>query len=273
MIKHHRNNDKKQMKDKIKLSVVIPVLNEGVNLKILLKILKAVIDSSHEILVVCDFSGDDSIPVVKSMQKSYPRLRLVYNKRGRGVINAIKSGVENAIGDYVLIIAADDIGPPLAINDMVMLMDEGCDLVNATRYAYGGKNIGGTFISKLFSTITNKLFCVLSGSALTDPTFGVKIFRRSLFNKINLESKPVGWVVSFEFAIKSQLSGWKLGEVPLISLNRIYGKGKSSFKLGPWAVEYFKWFLWGSKKLLFSGKMIRNVKVKIPEKIKLQRNK
>ena len=219
---------KRQINNKIKLSVIIPVLNEGTNLRILLPILKVMINVTHEVLIVHDIPNDDSIPVVKTMQRNYPRLRLVHNKLGRGVINAIKSGANNAVGNYVLIIAADDFGSIFAINDMVSLMDDGCDLVNGTRYTHGGKNITGSLTSKFLSIIANKLFYTLSGSALTDPTLGVKMFKRSKFNKINLESKPVGWAVSFEFAIKAQLAGWKLGEVPLISLNRFYG-GKSSF--------------------------------------------
>jgi len=234
----------KNQSNNLKLSIIIPVFNEGVNLPILLKIVRSMVDEPHEVLVVHDIPNDDSIPVVKSMRKIYPRLKLVHNKRGRGVINAIKSGVDVACGKYVLIIAADDIGPPLAITNMVSLMDEGCDLVNATRYAYGGKNIGGIFVSRILSIIANRLFSLMSGSALTDPTFGVKMFKRKLFNQIILESKPIGWAVSFEFAIKAQVAGWKLGEVPLISLNRLYGKGKSSFKLN-WVKEYTRWFLWG----------------------------
>ena len=258
--------------DKIKLSILMPVLNEGINLKIILKILRATIEVPHEVLIVYDSTEDDSIPVVKSMQKNYANLRLVHNKLGRGVVNAIKSGVNSAVGTYVLIIAADDIGPILAVDDMVLLMDEGCDLVNATRYAYGGKNMGGFFTSMFLSRIANRLFCVLAGSALTDSTLGVKMFRRSLFSQIKLESKPVGWAVSFEFAIKAQLAGWKLGEVPMISVNRFYG-GKSSFKLGPWVIEYTKWFLWGLRNLHAKGKTKYKTSIKIPEKISFQRKK
>ena len=257
---------KKKTNNKIKLSVIIPVLNESINLKMLLPILKGIVNSTYEILIVYDISNDDSIPTVKVMQKKYPRLKLVHNELGRGVINAIKSGVNNAVGNYVLIIAADDFGAIFAINDMVSLMDDGCDLVNGTRYAYGGKNITDSLISKFLSTIANKMFHTLSGSVLTDPTLGVKMFRRLRFNQINLKSKPVGWAVSFEFAMKTQLAGWKLGEVPLISLNRIYG-GKSSFKLGPWIVEYTKWFLWGLIKLPHL-KTKRKVLLRIPLNIK-----
>src|SRR3989338_4467473 len=261
-----RNKMKKENK-KVKLSVVMPVLNEGVNLKVILPILKALIDIPHEVFIVYDIPNDSSIPVVKSMQKKYPGLKLVYNKIGRGVINAMKSGVREANGSYVLTIAADDIGPPLAINDMMALMDKGCDLVNGTRYKHGGKNAGGVFISRMLSTTANNIFHVLSGSALTDPTFGVKMFKRAKFNELNLESKPVGWAASFEFAIKAQASGWKLGEVPLISLNRLYGKGKSSFKLN-WIREYMKWFLFGIRKLWLRKK--NKVIVRIHENLRVK---
>jgi hypothetical protein len=52
----------------------------------------------------------------------------------------------------------------------------------------------------------------------------------------------------FELAIKAQLVGLQLGEVPIISIDRLYG-GKSTFRIGSWVKEYFKWFLWGVVKL------------------------
>jgi len=69
----------------------------------------------------------------------------------------------------------------------------------------------------------------------------------------------------FELARKAQAAGWKLGEVPLISLNRLYGKGKSSFRLN-WLMEYTKWFLFGIRKLLLRRK--NRVMVRIPENLK-----
>jgi len=61
---------------KIKLSVIIPVLNEKENLRILLKMLDSLIGLSHEILVVYDFKEDNSIPVAKEMQKNYSNLTI-----------------------------------------------------------------------------------------------------------------------------------------------------------------------------------------------------
>lgn len=246
---------------KVKLSILMPVYNEGVNIEIMLKILSAVVDIPHEILIVYDFPEDNSVPVVKRLQKKYNNIKLVHNKIGKGAANAIKAGINVAKGSYILLFAVDEVGPVLAINDMMMLMDNGCDLVSCTRYAYGGRRLGGSAVGKTLSKIGNKFFHLLSGSVFSDTTTGIKMFRKDIFDKIKIESKPVGWAVVFELAIKAQALGLKLGEVPIVSIDRLYG-GKSTFSLGPWFKEYLRWFFWGIKHL--HNKKIKKPIVKIP---------
>ncbi len=243
------------------LSILLPVRNEGINLKIMLKILRAALEIPHEVLVICDDPADTSIPVVASMQGQYVNLRLVHNRFGRGVTNAIRAGVEAALGEHVLIFAADEIGPVLAIEDMLALAAEGCDFVSCTRYAHGGRRLGGSFIGQILSRIANRLFHVLSGCVLTDATTGIKLLRRSVFSQLQLESRPVGWAVAFEMSMKAQLAGLKLGEVPIISIDRLYG-GESTFRLGSWTLEYLRWFLWGSLRLRQNSKTQPRVAVR-----------
>lgn len=230
------------------LSILLPVRNEGVNLKIMLKILKTVVECTHEVLVIHDDPQDDSVSVVNALSAKYPGLRVVHNKSGRGVIHALKTGVRVARGKYILIFAADEVGPVLAIDDMLELMENGCDMVSCTRYAHGGRRLGGSFIGKNLSRIANFLFHKISGSVLTDCTTGIKMFRPSLFNALELTSQPIGWVIAFEMAIKTQIGGFTLGEVPITSIDRLYG-GQSTFRLGPWLVEYWRWFVWGHRML------------------------
>lgn len=239
---------KKQSLSQPKLSIVIPVFNEGENLKVILKILKALVDADHEVLIVHDIADDTSIPVVQVFQKEYLGLRLVHNQRGRGVINAIKEGVSIARGKYVLITTADDIGPIASINSMVQMMDDGCDFINGSRRIPGGKNFGGAFLGTLISTAANNLFYVLAGSVFTDPTLGIKMFRRGTFDVENLKSNPVGWTFSFEWAIKVQMLDLRLGEHPIVSVNRAYA-GQSSLKVFAWCKQYIKWFSWGIKEV------------------------
>lgn len=250
-----------------KLSILIPVLNEGINLRLMLKLLRAAVEVPCEVLVVHDTLDDDSIPVVESMQEGYPNLKLVYNK-SRGIPNAIRAGVEKAEADILLLFAADEVGPVLSIEDMLDLMDQGCDFVSCTRYAHGGRRLGGSLLGGILSRTANFLFRKFSRSRFTDSTTGIKMFRRSFFNKITFESKPVGWAVTFEMSIKAQLMGIKLGEVPIISIDRLYG-GKSTFRPRPWIVEYFRWFWWGFRNL--GGRELPHVHVKIPASSPLAR--
>ena len=248
---------------KVKLSILIPVRNEGVNIKIMLRILNAALDAKHEVLVIYDSFDDDTIPAVKSIESTYPNVRLVYNDLGRGVINAVKAGVKASRGECILIFAADEVGPVMAIDDMLALLDEGCDLVSCTRYAYGGRRLGGSLIGETLSRLANKLLCIFSGSVFTDATTGIKMFKKAVFDKIRFESNPVGWAFIFEFALKAQREGLRLGEVPIISVDRLYG-GKSTFLLGPWIKEYMRWFIWGVRYLPAAKRQVKPI-ARIPK--------
>lgn len=229
----------------------------------MLKILETIINVPHETLVVYDDKKDNTISIIKKIALKYTNIRPVFNPYGKGVINAIRAGVKNAKGMYILILCVDDVGPTLAIEDMVKLMDGGCDFVSCTRYKYGGRRLGGSATEAILSKIGNRLFCLLCGSSFSDSTTGFKMFKSNLLDKISLESKPIGWAVVFEMAIKAQAAGLKLGEVPIISIDRLYG-GKSTFVLSSWIWEYLRWFWYGLchfKDL----KKNRHVKVRIPK--------
>jgi dolichol-phosphate mannosyltransferase len=246
------------------LSILLPVRNEGINLRIMLKILRAVVDELHEVLVVYDSPDDDSIGVVNEVGRVYPELRGVHNSRGRGVVNAIRTGVSASEGDVILIFAADEVGPVLAIEDMIALIREGCDFVSCTRYAHGGRRLGGSMVGAFLSRCANWLFHRLCSSPFTDATTGIKMFRKEIFPRLTLESRPIGWTVAFEMAIKAQHAGLRLGEVPIVSIDRLYG-GESTFRVGPWVIEYSRWFFWGMRAAFKNSDAKQMATVRIPK--------
>jgi dolichol-phosphate mannosyltransferase len=245
----------------VALTILLPVRNETMNLRVMLRILRAVLVMPHEILVIFDDEKDESAPVVAEVSASYPQVRAVFNRFGRGVAHAIRSGVAEAHGERILIFAADEVGPVLAVDDMMALMDEGVAFVSATRYAHGGRRLGGSMIGQVLSRTANGLLRIASGSGLSDSTTGIKMFRRSDFDWLTKDIKSVGWVVAFEMAINAQLAGLQMGEVPIISIDRLFG-GKSSFQLIPWVIGYFGYFATAMAKLPRSTRPV--VKVRIP---------
>jgi glycosyltransferase involved in cell wall biosynthesis len=250
--------------DKPQLTILLPVRNEEMNLRVMLRVIRSVLEYPHEVLVIHDTLDDRSIPVVREAQAAYPGLRLVQNQLGKGVINAIRAGVAEARSDIVTILCADDTGPVLVVDDMLALMRENCDFVSCTRYANGGRRLGGSLIGGLLSRAANWLFHRIARSPFSDATTGCKMFRKGVFARFALESRPIGWAFAFEMAIKAQHLNLGLGEVPLVSIDRLFG-GQSSFRLGPWLVEYLRWFFWGLRKTIAAGAWSRPpIRVRVP---------
>lgn len=232
----------------ILLSVIMPVRNDAPSVNVMARILDVMIEVPCELIVVYDDPSDTTIPVIASLSPGVRSLKGLLNTRGRGVFNAIASGVEAARGEYVLIYAADEIGPVLAIREMVDLMQRGCDFISATRYTNGGKRYGGSILGHILSKTANWMFCKLSCTALSDCTTGFKMFRRDLFPQLAVEGKGSGWSFAFEMAVKAQLLPIRLGEVAIVSIDRLFG-GTSTFRPGPWIASYLGWFWYGLKML------------------------
>ena len=70
------------------------------------------------------------------------------------------------------------------------------------------------------------------------------MFKKKIFQNIELNSKPIGWAFAFELSIKAYLADYKMCEVPYKMINRLFG-GSSSFHAFSWIKEYSKWFFWG----------------------------
>jgi len=242
----------------MRLSVVVPVRNERDNLLLMVPILRTIVKVPHEVVIVYDKPDDNSVEAVEELQQRLPDIRGVLNEKGVGVINAIRAGVEASRGEYVLTFCTDEFVPLLSVVSMLGLMDDGCEFVSATRYAMGGRRHGGSLLGGFISCWGNLAFRVLAGSVLSDCTTGVKMLRRDVFDKLELESNPVGWAVAFEMAIKAQYHGLKLGEVAIVAVDRLVA-GESTFSFRRWIGEYLRWFKWGMK---HRGTMRKNTQVK-----------
>ncbi|MBF0284270.1 MAG: glycosyltransferase [Magnetococcales bacterium] len=248
----------------MRLSILLPVRDETLNLKVMLRILQAMLTPEEaEVVVIFDRADDLGIPVVESFAAAGEgRVRGVLNTLGPGVANALRAGVAAARGERILVFAADEVGPVVAIEVMMALMDEGCRFVSCTRYAHGGRRLGGSWIGHFLSAMANRLLRGVSSIALTDATTGIKMFLREDFPRLTHDAQSVGWAVAFEMSIAAHLQGFPLGEVPIISIDRLFG-GRSTFRLVPWVIGYLRYF-WLAMRRLPPGRR-PPVRVRIPE--------
>ncbi|KKR34317.1 MAG: hypothetical protein UT63_C0003G0033 [Candidatus Gottesmanbacteria bacterium GW2011_GWC2_39_8] len=232
------------MKSKKSLSVVIPVYNEGASIN---KCLKGILNKSPkdiEVIIVYDFNQDSTIPVINKMNN--PSLRLVKNNRGKGVLNAIKTGMAFAKGESVLVTMADISDDPSTIVPMLQRFDEGYDIVCGSRYMKGGKKIGGPKLKSFLSWLAGVSGHYILKIPTHDLTNSFKLYRKSFLDEINIESKG-GFELGMEIVLKGHFMGKKITEVPTIWYDRT--SGKSRFKLFSWLPRYIYWYFWGVKKL------------------------
>ena len=224
------------------ISIVLPVYNEGGNITRQIEELEKIIRYKNELLIVYDFSGDTTIPYVKTLQAKFKNLRLVKNIYGRGVINAVKSGFLKSSGDAIVVMPADLADEPKTVNKMYEGILGGLDIVCATRYAKGGKKFGGGFVKTTLSRLAGLATPLLLGIPTSDIANGFKMYRRKVVDTIKIESTG-GWEYSCELIIKSNHAGFKIGEVPTIWRDRTHGVSK--FKLLKWLPKYIRWYIYG----------------------------
>jgi glycosyltransferase involved in cell wall biosynthesis len=159
------------------------------------------------------------------------------------VLNAIKTGLEKSRGKAVIVTMADSSDDPQTINQMIDKFNQGFDIVCGSRYAKGGKKMGGPVVKSILSKyagVTAKYIMKLPTSDLTN---SFKLYRKELLKKINIESQG-GFELGMEILVKGYfLYGAKVTEVPTIWYDRT--AGKSRFHLFGWLPSYLRWYFWG----------------------------
>ena len=221
------------------LSIVVPVFKEGEAVAPVLQALTTGVNTPHEILVVYDFDEDPTVPVIDCLHADLPDIRGLRNDLGRGVLNAMKAGIAASRGDYVLISMADGSDEPHIVDSMVALAREGADVVAASRYMRGGRQVGGPPLKRLMSRTAGVTLHWFAGVPTHDPTNNFKLYSRRLLDATPIESEA-GFELALELTVKATLAGRRVAEVPTTWRDRT--AGQSNFKLRKWLPHYLRWY-------------------------------
>ena len=233
----------------LELAIILPVYNEGESVELVLRALSAQVRTPHELVVVYDFDGDTTVPVVTRLAGEIPGLRGLRNDLGRGVLNAMKTGIAGTSAPYVLISMADGSDEPGVVDPMVALARGGADVVSASRYMRGGHQVGGPLVKRLMSRAAGLTLHWFAGVPTHDPTNNFKLYSRSFLDATTIESQA-GFELALELTVKATLDGRRVAEVPTTWRDRT--DGQSNFKLRTWLPHYLHWY-----KVAFLGRFGR----------------
>ncbi len=212
--------------------VIIPTYNEKENIE---AIIAAVIDLHQDfhVLIIDDGSPDGTANIVRSLFPKYPGQLFLEERKGKlglgtAYIHGFKWSLQKGY-QFIFEMDADFSHNPVDLIRLHQACLDGADVSVGSRYIKGGalKNwpADRIFISKGASLYTR----IITWMPIMDPTAGFVCYKRSVLEKINLDSIRF---IGYAFQIYMKFTAWKLGfkvtEVPITFTDRKLGASKMS---------------------------------------------
>ncbi len=210
------------------ISVVIPVVNECDNLRILLPRIQASLEREqlrYEIIVVDGNSIDGTREAADALGAR------VVDERRPGFAGALETGFAEASADYVLTLDADLQHDPDFIGKLWRARDR-ADIVVASRYARGGV-VYTSFIRRWTSFLLNLVLGRMLSIPLRDMSSGFRLYRRDALQGMPLVS--INFEVQQEILVRAYARGFSVAEVPFVYYPR--AAGRSHVKLVSFGLE------------------------------------
>jgi len=221
------------MRSRPNLSVVLPSYREAKNLKVLLPRLTATlrtIERNTEILVVDTMQPFDETPEVCRMYGARYINRTGSNSFG----DAVRSGIKEAQGIFILFMDADGSHPPEFIPHLYQHR-EAYDIVIASRYIDGGYTENSRILI-LMSRAINIIYSLVLNLQCKDVSNSFKLYRAALIKEGEFHSNNFDIVEEILFKIKKRNNALKILEVPFTFKKRMFGETKRNLTL--FAISY-----------------------------------
>lgn len=171
--------------------VVLPAYNEAEGLPSLLKRIQRVFsdnDRPYHVIVVDDASTDNTPDVAIEYSREMP-VSLVQHIRNQNLPGALRSGLTAAVGlakegDVIVTMDGDDTHPPALINPLLQKIEEGYDVVTASRYQIGSRVVGVPKFRVLCTYGAKLLFqMIMPIPGVRDYTCGYRAYRFDVLKK------------------------------------------------------------------------------------------
>ncbi|MCB9037911.1 MAG: glycosyltransferase family 2 protein [Lewinellaceae bacterium] len=201
----------------LKLSVVVTVYNEQLNIKPLVGQLTAALEGlDYEIVYVDDGSTDDTLKELYHIR--HPRLKVVEFRKNYGQSLALMAGIEQAEGEFIATMDGDLQNDPSDIPRMLQLAEEGnYDMVAGER----ANRKDGMFLRKIPSRIANFIIRKTSGVHLRDYGCALRVFRADIAKDMGIYGELHRFI-----PVLAHLEGARITQVPVRHHAREHGQSK-----------------------------------------------
>ena len=228
----------------MKTFVVVPTYNERDNIERLISEI-LVQDEGISALIVDDNSPDGTGALLDTIASTNPRVNVIHRSTKLGLGSAYRDGFSFALrngADFVVEMDADFSHDPHVLPIFIDNMKH-YDFVIGTRYLNGVSVVNWPIRRLILSYCANVYTRMITGLSISDCTGGFKCFRREVLEAINLDTiKSDGYSFQIEMNYRCIEKGFRVGEIPIIFIDRHAGSSKMSKKI-MWEAVIMVWKL------------------------------
>lgn len=211
----------------LRVSVIIPVLNEAENLPHILPLLKEYAD---EIVIIDGHSQDDTVAVAR---KLLPK-SVIIQQEGRGKGDALRCGFARATGDILVMFDADGSADPAEIPAFVDALVKGADFAKGSRFLAGGGSADFTRLRQLGNFGLTWMVNILFRSRYTDLCYGYNAFWSTCLP--HLANECDGFEIETALHLQAMKSGLHIVEIPSYEHSRLHGESKLNAFRDGWRI-------------------------------------
>lgn len=226
------------IRDRKVLSIVIPAYNESKNITPTITTIWQALKSEkipHEFVIVNDNSSDDTREVVSHLKKEINAIRLINRHPPGGFGRAIRTGLSNIKGEYVVIVMADLSDDPNDIITYYNTLEKGNDCVFGSRFMRGSIVKEYPRVKLFVNRIVNKVLQLIFLTEHNDLTNAFKAYRAEVIRDI-LPLHAAHFNITIELSLSALIRKYRIAKVPINWYGRKWGQ--SNLKLSAMGRRY-----------------------------------